>query len=268
MVKKRRGPNYTRREVLKYGAKVGVGATIWGAVGGGLGKAYDLFRQGYQAAVRETGNKLSALDEKIENSKNPVVEYTVQPVKKAEDWRGSAWRKIFGRDEKDTQEWKDKYGIKSGKEKPYEPNLPKKQSDPNKPNPLEEVQSTRRGFIRYMLGLGNQYPTESGVVAGAAYGGVKHAISGHESYKQAVTIGDLKQRVSELERKTQNSAPPSDRNKTLIILGILGMIISLIFVATTLTGFSVLSLGIKNSMKAGLAVFLASISLILLGKFI
>jgi tetrahydromethanopterin S-methyltransferase subunit B len=57
---------YTRRETIKYGAKVGIGAALWGTVGNILGRGYGAGRDFYRSEVKPTLDKAEKAIDKVE----------------------------------------------------------------------------------------------------------------------------------------------------------------------------------------------------------
>mgnify|MGYP001575589832 FL=1 len=57
---------YTRREAIKYGAKVGLGAAIWGTAGNLLGRGYEAGRNFYREEIKPTLDKVEKGTDKIE----------------------------------------------------------------------------------------------------------------------------------------------------------------------------------------------------------
>ena len=57
---------YTRREAIKYGAKVGLGAAIWGTVGNLFGRGYRYGRDFYREEIKPTLDKAEKALDKVE----------------------------------------------------------------------------------------------------------------------------------------------------------------------------------------------------------
>lgn len=259
--------NYTRREFLKSGAKVGGAAAVYGVVGGFLGKGYETIRDSLYDAVQKTGNKLVELDEKVEKmgKYNPV-----RVTKKVEEARGGFWRKILGRTEQDQQEWRDKYGIKNPKtEKDYE-----NPEDSNKPTPLygkqaEQEEITRRGFFRTILGYAHQHPVGIGIAAGAAYGAGKSAYRQKGKIKDKIEIAKLKDKVNYLEERMnpeESEVARGGLEKTLTIIGIIGLFISIFFSLSNITGLAIFDMSMQKTKISSITILIISLILIIAGK--
>lgn len=258
--------NYTRREFLKSGARVGGSAAVYGAVGGFLGKGYETIRDAFYGMTQKTGNKLGELDKKVEEmgKYNPA-----KVAKKVEETRGSFWRKIFGRTEEDQAKWRDKYGIKNPRED-YE--APKDSNEPNQPykSQTKQEEISRRGFLKTILGYAQRHPVGAGIAAGAAYGAGKSAYRQHGSVKDKIEIARLKGRVDYLEERTNPAESgrikESGLEKTFTIIGIIGLIISIFFSLSNITGLAVLSMGAQKTQISSIIILIISFMLIIVGK--
>ncbi len=63
---------YTRREAIKYGAKVGIGAALWGTVGNLLGRGYEAGRNFYREEIKPTLDKAEKGVDKVEEWKDDL----------------------------------------------------------------------------------------------------------------------------------------------------------------------------------------------------
>jgi len=250
------GKKNTRREFLKY---IG-GASIYATAGGGLGYAYDHARDYLNSFTRNIGNKLGGLDTKVEelNPKNPV-----KIAKDVETWRSKLYSGIFGRTKEDKAEFREKTGIENSDT--YEP---KKQDSQYK-----EPEITRRRFFGTIFNYANQHP----IVAGAGGGTIYGAYKTKKTYKTKKEIAglkdnveglkkentDLKDRLSGLEEKLKDLGQKAKDNP-IVMIGIIGLFISIILSSISLTGFSLLD-SKTYSFSLNIIVFLISFLLLSLG---
>src|SRR3989344_4784684 len=235
VVKGKARANLSRREFIKYGAKVGFWAGIYGTFGGAIGRAY----QGIIDSLNFTGQKLAELDDKFEERKTG---------------------RVVGRKEEDQAEWRGDHGIYTEKDRKEGYKVPD-----------DQPQATRRGFFRALLDYASRNPVKSGAAIGAAYGGGKAAIKGYGGYKQGkryvglkeeneglredvdalkIKIDELKKGKHEgLEDKVEET-PGKKQGKQLglFVGGIVLLVFSFIYLTSNITGFAV-----NNSLNESFA---------------
>jgi len=273
-----RSKRFTRREALKYGGKIGVGAAVYGAVGGALGKLYEVLTGNTRKAIKYTGNKLAEVDEKVEKSKNPAVKKVVKPVKRVEDWRGRTWRKVFGRTDEDTADFREEYEIETAQDRENKKNPEYVKKRQERRQRQEEERMSRRGFFERVFNYFHKNPIKIGAGVGAAYGAGKTAIKGAGTYRTNKKIARLKDDVEDLKQELRKKgkgleatveAKVVDENKTskaFLTLGIIGIIVSIILSSIHLTGFSVLETGSFNAFSTSVVVFFASLIAVVLSR--
>ncbi len=229
---------YTRRqfgkEVVGGAGRVGVYGVIGGFVGKIAEEIYDL----YNVGIKKLGNKFAEYDEKIEKSENPIVENTVKPVKKAEDWRQKFWSNLFGRSEEDKQEFREQYEIETeqDKKRDYENQVEEKAEEG-----YEQV--SRRGFLGNIVNYAFRHPVGSGAVVGGSYGGLRGVSKGSEHMERARLKDDLaktREGVKKLEEKLEEIVGEGS-SKLLVVLGLGFIFLSVMSSAVNLTGYSVLA---------------------------
>lgn len=242
----------TRRAVLK----TGVAASIGGLIGGGLGKGYDSVVKFYDEKIGMLGNKIVEIDKKVDALPKYRPEKAAKEVR---EYRGKFWNKVFGRSEKEQQEWLK--GKKISTPKKY---LEKKVDDDS-----EVEDPSRRSFLRYLLGVGHKNPVKTGAIAGAAYGASSHTVKNYGKYhnqKEIAVLKDenteLKERVGELEKKVNGPYVNS-----LIAISVAGIIISVLVGAVSISGYSVL--GSSRAYSFGSVIgFFFFFTLLLVGVFV
>jgi len=271
---------HTRREILKTGAKAGLAGTIYGTVGGVLGKAYDVIgratgfvtdiaRQGAEI----TGKKLYDVDRRVENSERPVVKNVVRPVKRVEDWRTKGLRKLFGIDDDKVEENRGALGIPHSKD--YKPK-------PQKQKP-EEEKVTRRNLFQYILSLAHRHPVGAGIVGGASYGIGKSILAGRKDLRiarlqdETEELGEAQKNYNEqlgrLEKGIeQTPLTPEEIGKRIsegeelyFFVGGIGLLAVIFFSITNITGNAILDLSKTQFSIFNILIFLVSLIFIYLG---
>ena len=250
VVKGKARANLSRREFIKYGAKVGFWAGIYGTFGGAIGRAY----QGIIDSLNFTGQKLAELDDKFEESKTGRV------VKKPQEFRSNIYGRFFGRTEEDQAEWRGDHGIYTEKDRKEGYKVPD-----------DQPQATRRGFFRALLDYTSRNPVKSGAAIGAAYGGGKAVIKGYGGYKQGKRyvglkeenaglredVDELKIKIDELKKGKHEGledkvegVPGKKQGKQLglFVGGIVLLVFSFIYLTSNITGFAV-----NNSLNESFA---------------
>lgn len=198
--KSSRGKNLRRREFLKYGTRVAAGAAVWGGAGYLAGLGVDKAIELYSVGLRETGQKLADLDERVRNMKGPLAPVVQTPMK-IEEKRTGFYQKVFGRSEKDQEEWRKKHGIKTAKDKEQEENPVYEVPTPQPTQETVQEQTTRRGFLKRVLGYSIDHPRAVGAATGALYGGTKSAVTGVGKLKSNLRTAKQNERIAELENE-------------------------------------------------------------------
>ncbi|MBR9705779.1 hypothetical protein GOV14_01970 [Candidatus Pacearchaeota archaeon] len=268
------GKKITRREFLKgayRGAQAAAYTAAGAAVGGFVGKGYEVGRDTYDKTfkalnngVKATGDGLSHLQDKVEGMSpaNPV-----RVSKKVEDQRVALYKRLFRRDKNDQASWNEKKDITTPKEiqPEYQP------KDPNTPA-AQGSEMTRRGFFKELLHIANKHPVATGATIGGGAGAYKANKAQQEGrYKDKVNqqgeqIEQMNQKVNALEsRLAETERPASRTKKTLLLIGILGIFISILLSVTDLTGHSILQ-GDAKINTFGAVTFIISLIVVLISQ--
>jgi len=256
--------NYIRREFLKTGAKVGGSAAVYGTVGGFLGKGYETIRDLYNAVIKKGGTYLSEQETKAEISKEKpnkglgdrFRELSQRLGRFKYDTQGKVEEKVgIGRDEKQKQEWR------------YNKEIPNPKTGKPEERPIE---TTRRGFFRTILGYAHQHPVGTGIAAGAAYGAGKSAYRQRRKARDKIEIAELKDKVNYLEDKINpkesEEVKEAGLEKTLTIIGIIGVFISIFFSLSNITGLAILDMSTQKTKISSIIILIISLILIIVGK--
>ena len=172
-----------------------------------------------------------------------------------------------------------------------------KEITPKPKKPKKSKPTTRRGFIRKTLGLYHNHPVSTFTATGAAYGSGKHAIKGYEKHKRKSErnqdkleriqdkldrsedreerkelrkeIKALRQLIQEsnsnnLERLTQETEDEQYFGNPLIIIGGIGLVISIVITSVNITGHSIAN-KVLGAPILPLILFIASLITILVG---
>lgn len=262
---------YTRREVLKQGVRVSAGAGAYGAIGGFLGKMYESLGNMYGRGIKEAGERLGNLDNEIEEAEPTEPAYVAKPVKRIEDARIGFFKKIFGRTEEDVEKFQKKHEYGPAKK----PATTKQKSEKEE---TAEEETSRRGFINYILGYMADNPVVSGIGIGAGYGtvktlpdvpgafataGLRDDVAHLKKYSGRLEeeVRQLKGAIGGLEKKTEE-----DKSKNMLIfLGIAGLVLTILFSSINLTGNVIAEKGADFSIIS-LITFFFSIFLIASGS--
>lgn len=218
--------NYKRREFLKLGAKAAAGSVVYGALGRLTGTAYEKARDMYRKTIGYAGNKLAELDRSVEQSKNPVVEYTVKPVKRLEEKRAGIYRRIFGIKERDTLAWQKSHGVEPS---PLEEEV--SAQTPERQDGDDEIGTySRRGFLSRIIGYADEHPAGVGTAVGAGYGGAKYGVKGSYTLAKRAAMEKLKTKVASLEgevkelKKSKINDERPTNTELVLILGLAGLV--------------------------------------------
>jgi len=242
MEKNRQRKDYTRREALKYGGKIVLGATIWGTVGNFIGRGYETGRDFYRGEVA------------------PYVEKGKLLIDKSEGAIKESKRFLW---DKPIDYLKELFTGEKPKEGREQKKIIKK----------EREKISRRTFLGSFLKYGHEHPVGTGTAIGLTYGTTKKSISGFGNYQKNKKIAILRdeneglnERVDNLEKKIRQLEEKSIGEKTIenlvIFIGIFGFVISSIILRKSITGFSI-SKEMVTTINP-LAVILLILSLILL----
>lgn len=252
--------NYKRREFLKLGAKATAGSVVYGALGRLTGTAYEKARNMYMKTIGYAGNKLAELDRSVEQSKNPVVEHTVKPVKRLEEKRAGIYRRIFGIKERDTSAWQRSHGIEpSPLEEEVSAQTPERQDGDD-----ETETYSRRGFFSKIIGYADKHPAGVGTAVGAGYGGAKYSVKGIYTLAKRAAMEKLKDTVASLEKevrelkksKTKGGDEESTNTELVLIFGLAGLVGSSLLGAFQITTYA--------ALKSQPEPMISSISIIIL----
>lgn len=260
---------YTRRQILKGGARIG----IYAIIGGMVGKAYESISNLLVHVEKKTAQELHKIDEKYnkvtselresQNIAERAAGVTGEGVKNAEGWRARLFRKAINRTDQEVGVYRKKRDI------PTEEYSLKDNSKP------EEVNLQRRSFLKGLLGFALHHPVTTGTVAGATYGSAKSAIDYHQNpgrktAKLQDKLAEQDKKIEDLERKTGNSDKneefPGEARNYLFLAGITGVIISIILSSINITGLVISSSQQNNLSLTNLFIFIISFILILFAK--
>jgi hypothetical protein len=274
---------YTRREALKYGGKVGVGAIF----GGFVGKGYKTVKDHVWNILPEYAKR--SINEDYRNSTSPGdFEKTIDYVKDQKE-------KI----DKTKGKFKEKWDSLTGKERGI--------SEEELLDEAAEEKESRRSFLLRLIGSAHKHPVGAGATAGALYVGLKglpkyfnkdkiakikdqnidykEKVDSLEKYtekleeelkdyksKSKKEINEIKDEL-DLLRKIKNNEDDEGGlerkldqgiNNVVFIFGILGLISSFSFYSMNMTG-AVIGNSFSYSQILGVILFLFSFILILIG---
>lgn len=301
------GP-YETIERRRLGRRAFLKTGVYGLAGATAGDVYHKIMDFFGWGVRTAGNKAYKLDraydqkvEELKKSDKPVeraIGKTGEVAKKPHSWRSKKlWRPFFGRSEEDQSEWRERRKI--GEHAPdYKPGsstevVPKtKPYTPQPAKPAPEVD--RRGFLSRVLGLAHNNPRVAGGAIGLAVGGVKAARNYDPQGKTAAARGlDVQVAIAEKGNEATQENTDAVRGLTarlaeaqkpkrpdprhhdeeyggvgMFTVGIIGIILSVIISSVQITGFSIANAS-ESSLKIGsIVIFLISLMLILISRFI
>ncbi|MFA5953543.1 MAG: hypothetical protein WC812_03045 [Candidatus Pacearchaeota archaeon] len=265
---------YTRREAIKYGAKISAGALIYGAIGNVLGRGYRFFRDIY----RDADEKVENLKEDVARKKRDMDEFYEENVKPEKDNLKEKFKKTkIGKKLYNTKEeleetpFGEKIHSKKDKLKENYKNWDEKILDENE----EPDKISRRTFLGRLFHAYNEHPVGVATSAGIVYGGSKHAIKNLNKYRRNRREAIQREKIKNLEEELENfkedyknsskdleNSVDSEYSNILIIVGLAGFLISLIIGSLKLTGNV-----ISNSsfhFDSYLSIFLLVLSLILI----
>ncbi|MBS3071286.1 hypothetical protein J4407_03230 [Candidatus Pacearchaeota archaeon] len=152
---------------------------------------------------------------------------------------------------------------------------------------IQEIPETisRRGFFDYFQNLAHENPVTSGTIIGAGYGAGKQTIKSVEAHRQKMLlledqkerIRDKKEReklstqISELTeeiaklKKNPSSLEEKSKSQMMLIIGSMGVITTIFFLASYMTGFSVYEQNSFDYETITILVLLISLLLIFIG---
>lgn len=248
--------NYTRREAIKYGAKIGLGAGIWGAIGNFSGRVYDHTVKPVADRVEETYEGLHNLRESL-NRLNPFRRNTPTPAPKPVSRRGFL-SSLLGKAHQ---------------------------------NPITAgtIIGATYGTGKYALGGLSRYLTKREIaILKDENAGYRERLEVLEAYKAGIKEdlkakddrldyleGELK-KVNGIERQIKHSkleetvsegeGQVSKEGKDMLLsLGVVGFLISIGLSSLTLTGNVVINTNNTQLFTGCLALFIVSLSLVLFG---
>jgi len=257
---------YRRRDFIGAGLTVGIGA----AIGSALGRGYEIARDKYRTTVRKYVNIGAAQDRYVEamaSSTNPVervVGKTAEAIEEPWKARADIYNKVFKRNKVDQAQFRQKY--KTEEPTTAKADLTAKAEQRTKD---EKGYTTRRGFLRSLLGLADRYPTSSGAVTGGVLGGAKAGINLAMKYPDRKEVRDLRKDLTDLKESRLETyakkTPGGDYhpNTITLILGLSGLIASVLFSARNLTGLAIVdNIQIIKNPFLNLGIILISLALI------
>ena len=297
----------SRRSVVKTGVYTGIGATlghIYDSVASLLGwggrkiseleKHYvDSRARGDNAYLEKTG--------RLEKSDSPGAKEFAKvrrTTDKVENWRSRFLRRIFGRTDEDTRDAREKRGIGE-----YAPDYKAKSSDrpiyPGQKSPAaktsvpvkksESKPVDRRGFFSELFGWAHRNPRTAGAAVGGIVGGVKASrnydpqgkivnarsldvqMAGHGVVEENTrALESLAGELKEVRQRKRSPEHPDEEygGRFLFILGILGIIASIILSSVQITGFSISGNPYSNLNFANVVIFFVSVALLFIAKFL
>jgi len=118
---------------------------------------------------------------------------------------------------------------------------------------------SRRTFLKSILNLAHEHPKTAGATAGAIYGGGKTGVKDYFKRGDKLEIADLKNRIGELEEKVSEDS----KQDTLLIIGFVGILFSIILTSLNLTGLSIFAKEIPRTYNLlNIILFISSLALI------
>jgi len=271
--KEKKYDKFARREFLRYAGKIGLGAAIGGLIGYIPGRIYQEGKDFYNEMIEPTVEKTK---EQIEDFKRDLD----KGVEKYDDFKESSKkfknrvREFFGLEEKVENE-KNTNKKDSMEDYIFEPQ--------NEDYQDKKETISRRGFLQKYFRLFHNHPEATSTTTGAFIGGTRNAIRGYTTYKRRkertkdkATIQRMEEKIDELIEQlkknkeggledTINSGDEGPLGKTLIIVGLAGFFISVIFGSIKLTGNLISNGGISTGTYSSLGLFVLSLILIFRG---
>jgi hypothetical protein len=238
-VKHRDISGYSRRDFLVAGGRAGGAAAVYGTGLGIVGKGYSSVKDYVNDKIYRISAKATELDQKVEN----LPKY--HPAKQAKnlrELRSEMWGKITGRTVEDKADFRREYGINNPKTGKLD-------------EPYKSEMQTRRSFLKSFLGYANKNPVKTGAALGMAYGASSSGIKQYSERRKENKI------IKKVERRLGPVA--GGLEKTLVIVGVLGIFLSFFLSLTNITGAVV-----SDSLFLDFKVFNVVILLIAIGLLI
>ncbi|MBU2616292.1 MAG: hypothetical protein KKC19_04270 [Nanoarchaeota archaeon] len=233
---------HSRRAFLKSVARVGAGTSLWAGLGYLTGKTFDYAVKPTVDSVLEVSDKMNAVSDTL-----------------------SAWN-------------------------PFKSKTKEKEQKP----------VSRRGFFSSLARMAYNNPVSSGTVAGATYGAGKYTLTGIpkylsdkkiailrddnidyrerlgilEEYKEKLEKGlgerdakveGLEKELHEVRRALNDLGGEDSQRKTFLIMGIMGLVISVGFSSKMFTGNAISDVANNNLFSPVIAGFIISLALIFAG---
>lgn len=250
---------YTRREAIKYGAKVGFGAALWGTVGNLLGRGYEAGRDFYRSDVKPV------LD-KVEKSTNKIGEF-------ADDVNRTfnPWYQPKPEEEKEQPKSTRRGFLKSLAWKAHE-----------HPKTVGTIVGATYGAGKYSLTGLSKYLTNRQIAKlkdeNIDY---KERLEVLEKYRVGAErdLGGKEDRIMELERnvdelrreikkqgKLEEKVGESEESKEILLsFGIVGLFVSIGIGSSVITGNIISGITNNNLFPIAAVIFALSLVFILLG---
>lgn len=232
---------YSRREAIKYGAKIGVGAALWGTVGNLVGQAYDL-------TVRPVADKVEKTYERVRRF-NPFRRGEPEGVT-----RRGFLRSLLGQAHEHPVATGTTIGAVYGGGKYALSGLSKYLTN-NQIARLKDENADYKERI-HLLEEYKGYLEEDMKKRDAKVDQLQE-----ELVNVRGIIGQLN-KTNKLEKVVEEPEPP----KTLLIVGLAGLLVSIIISSVSLTGNSILNMNSQLANVLGASVFVISLILVLLGR--
>ena len=256
---------YTRREAIKYGAKVGLGAAIWGTVGNLFGRGYRYGRDFYREEIKPTLDKAEKALDKVEELADDANRtfnpwYEPKPKEKSQPEQQRLTRRGF---------------LKSLAWQAHE-------------NPVAAgtLVGATYGAGKYALANISNYLTKRQIARLKDEStGYKERIHILEEYRNGLEqsmkekdakveqlqeeLIEVKKTIRRLEKPGELEGKVEERGttgkKTLLLIGSVGLFISIILSSAVITGNAILYVSGKNIFLFDVILFFASLLLVFIG---
>ena len=252
---------YTRREAIKYGAKVSLGAALWGTIGNLLGRGYETGRDFYRSDVK------------------PALDKVERGTSKIEEWGDDINRTL--------NPWYEP------KEKEEQPKLTRRgflkslawQAHEH-PVAAGTLVGATYGVGKYALTNISKYLTKREIARlkdeNIDYKGRIHILEEYrngleQSMKEKdAKVEQLQEELAEVKKIIRRLEKPSDLEgkveegkttgqKILLLIGGVGLFISIILSLEVITGNAILNVSGENIFLLDVILFFASLLLVFIG---
>ena len=237
----KRRKNLTRRDFLKYSGKIGVGAAVGGTMGNIFGRVYRAGRDFYNEEI------------------NPYLESVGNAAEKIENGTKRFRERFYGTLER-------LYG------KPYKSEDTTKEEKTRRYNQPEEKIS-RRSLLSFPFRVFHRYPVSTGTAVGASAFGAITALKSRRSYVQekrhldtSHSIEEVKGKLDDLSSKLEKLL--SEKGIKLMLVGLTGIIYSIILSSFKITGFLVLDTFTKFNYLANSIMLIFFLVIFSIGFYI